>query len=262
MSSYHKTAGDTSLFENAPPMAEVVLEDISKRTRCIIYAEAYRSGATWWHADGRRGRRGLKAEQISDFIVKATRSPRREAVKTLCLDQLRWDLEHTKGEPTKMYHSSRQCLACGEPVADGMIHSCKNKFVTLPHVIPAPVVLAAPEVTPRRDVFVSVFEPQNADNWIRINTAGRIKFSEGLMLRFSGMKVDVAVDARSGRVRVGEAEHGKHLSARGYCFARRIVPLVDFSGGSSVLVHLFDGEDGYLYGDLALAEKAYGADLG
>jgi hypothetical protein len=249
--NYCKLGGDIALFAKAPPLAEVVLEDISRNNKRTVYAEAFRAGAVWWHADGRRGRRGLKPEQISDFIVKATRCPRPQTLKTLSEEQLRWDLAHCKGEP--MTYKMRQCLACGESVADGMIHQCKPSFVTLPHVIPAPVILAAPVVTAKRDPFVSVFEPQDADYWIRLNTAGRLKFSEALMLRYAGMKIDVAIDPATSRVRVGESDHGKVLNARGYCFARRLTPLVDYQGQPSVIIFLHEGEDGYLYGDMKLA---------
>ncbi|EJG5415729.1 hypothetical protein NAD41_002368 [Salmonella enterica] len=257
--AYHRIGGKPELFNDAPPMAQVVLEDISKRTPRIIYAEAFRTGATWWHADGRRGRRGLKQEQMSDFICMATRSPRRAALQQLQTDQLRWDLAHYKGEPV-MYTNTRPCVNCGEPVADGMVHQCKQPFYFTP-VEPAPVIIAPPTVTPKRDAFVSVFEPQNRDNWFRLNTAGRIKFSEALMMRFTGLKIDVAVDHSTGRVRVGEAEHGKVLNDRGYCFARRLTPLVDYKGQPSVLVYLHENDDGYLYGDLNLVEYGDGTEV-
>ncbi|EDY2029992.1 hypothetical protein GTB64_004434 [Salmonella enterica] len=284
MDSYCKMGGDAALFENAPPLAQVVLEDISKATRRIIYAEAYKTGANWWHADGRRGRRGLKASQISDFIVKATRSPRAQALDTLMTEQMRWDIQHYRGEPV-MYSNMRPCVNCGEPVADGMVHQCKANLMIDPgfpvSVCPLCGVTGAHYCTGRKpssffenainwndlhrddrpakpandpDAFVSVFEPQYTDNWFRLNTAGRIKFSEALMMRFTGLKIDVAVDHKTGRVRVGEADHGKVLNGRGYCFARRLTPLVEFNGQPSVLVRLFENDDGYLYGDMKMAE--------
>ncbi|EGC0267614.1 hypothetical protein H8U31_001365 [Salmonella enterica] len=282
--AYHRTGGSIELFSDAPPMAQVVLEDISKSKTRIIYAEAFSPGATWWHADGRRGRRGLKQEQMSDFICKATRSPRRAAMETLCIDQLRWDIEHYNGEPT-LYNNSRPCVNCGQPVADGMIHACHGQITgpvnkercprcgqTGAHFCSGPQIVTLPYHPPRweppvitpkpaPDAFISVFEPQHKDNWMRLNTAGRIKFSEALMMRFVGLKIDVAVDHKTGRVRVGEADHGKKLNDRGYCFARRLTPLVNFKGQPSVLVYLYENDDGYLYGDMKLAECGDGADV-
>lgn len=286
MDCYHKIAGDEDLFANAPPLAEVVLEDISRKTQRVIYAEAFRPGATWWHSDGRRGRRGLPPDRMSDYRCAATRTPHPAALERLTTDQLMWDLQHARQEPVKMYSNMRPCVNCGEPVADGMIHACKYSLMTdpgLPDITAKPCpkcgVIGAHFCTGRKpssffdkaidwhdghgnklspkpqadEVFTSVFEPQNNDNWIRLNTAGRVKFSEALMLRFAGMKIDLAV-SNSGRVRIGEADHGKILGKRGYLYARRLVPLVEFSGMSSVLLFLHEHEDGYLYGSLALKD--------
>lgn len=258
MNAYHKTAGNVDLFENAPPMAEVVLEDISRKVKRVIYAEAFRPGAHWWHSDGRRGRRGLDPKRMSDYVCAATRTPRPTEINKLRADQLIWDLGHMEQKPMSMYSNTRPCMSCGEPVSDGMIHACKYPALIDPHfgiTIKPRVILGQ-----QQEVFTSVFEPQNCDNWVRINTAGRVKFSEGLMLRFAGMKVDVAV-SNTGRVRVAEADHGKVMNNRGYVYARRLVPMLDFSGLSSLLVFLHEKEDGYLYGQLPLKDGVDGAAL-
>lgn len=243
MDFYHKVAGNCSLFNDAPPLAEVVLEDISCKEFRIIYAEAFKPGAAWWHSDGRMSGSGLPAKRITDFHILATRTPRPECIPELALAQLEWDRENM--EPKAAVIQLPPITAKGAEVMrqqleDSMLH------------VGAGLMCAGP------DAFVSVFEPQHSDAWIRINTAGRVKFSEGLMLRFAGMKIDIAVDAQSGRVRIGEAEHGKTLTKRGYVFARRIVPLIDFRCRPSALVYLFESFDGYLYGELAKAEVSYG----
>ncbi|EGD6457162.1 hypothetical protein IAJ44_004222 [Salmonella enterica] len=323
MDAYHKIAGNVGLFKNAPPLAEVVLENIGAATSQIIYAEAFRPGAAWWHADGRRGRNGLSADRISDFVCAATRTPKPGERDQLQRQQSIWELNHNvspcprcgvsglhacigmkpgewteeheaklkqaieivrTSEVTQMFHT-KPCVNCGTPVADGMIHQCTHDMLFRPSPCPRCGIHGAHFCTgnqtapanpfrvlddlawtdgngvcrkPKQaaDAFVSVFEPQNGDNWMRLNTAGRLKFSEALMLRFHGMKIDVAVTFENGRVRVGESEHGKVLNNRGYCFARRLTPLVDFKGRPSVLIFLHENEDGYLYGDLSLAEGA------
>ncbi|EKK5568028.1 hypothetical protein PN823_004448 [Enterobacter hormaechei] len=288
MDVYHKIAGDEGLFADAPPLDEVVLEDISRKTQRIIFAEAFRPGATWWHSDGRRGRRGLPSEQMSDYRCAATRTPHPSAREKLTADQLMWDLQHARQEPVAMYSSTRPCVSCGEPVADGMIHACKYSTLTDPGLpvsgkpCPHCGILGAHFCTGRKatlpfdqidwhdghgnrlspklqpdELFTSVFGPQHNDNWIRLNTAGRIKFSEALMLRYAGMKIDVAV-SQSGRVRVGEADHGKVLGNSGYLYARRLVPLVEFCGMSSILLYLHEHDDGYLYGTLTLKDGSNG----
>lgn len=288
MDAYHMTAGDTELFDRAPPMAEVVLEDISRKQKRIIFAEAFRAGAKWWQVDGRRGRRGLPADRLSDYRCAATRSPRPGELERLRAEQIVWDLQHMVEKDCQMYPSTRPCMGCGEPVSDGMIHACKGTLMTTPDFPPITAkgcprcgIVGAhfctgrqtatpfPDINwhdghgiqlspkPAPDAFTSVFEPQNNDNWIRINLAGRIKFSEAMMLRFAGMKIDVAIDGK-GRVRVGEAEHGKILSDRGYVYARRLVPLIDYKGLTSALVFLHENADGWLYGDLSMAVPAEG----
>lgn len=328
MENYHKTAGDTALFDHAPPMAEVVLEDIGKRQKRIIYAEAFKAGAMWWHADGRRGRNGLNGERISDYVCAATRTPKPDKREQLKREQLAWDLKHyqyaemapcpvcgisglhaclgykpeemtperesafkeklanlvdevNKAETRGMYNATRSCINCGEPVASGMIHSCRVPLPALSQPM-TPChkcgVIGAHFCTGQKThfpdlfwingegkpfssrppvadgEFTSVFEAQNSDYWVRINSNGRIKFSEGLMLRFQDMRVDVAMDP-TGRLRVGESEHGRLYNARGYLYARRLAPLIDFDGQPSILVYLTDRNDGYLYGKLTLKDK-------
>ncbi|EDZ0839895.1 hypothetical protein GJ904_17630 [Salmonella enterica] len=242
MDFYHKTAGDTALFTNAPPMAEVVLKDISRRVERVIYAEAFKPGAIWWDAEGRKGRRGLSAERMSDYHCAATRSPRPGVVDQLRIEQTIWDLKRAPIKPPVMFvpeQETPEIVITAKPLAAIDWHDGHGNRLS-----PKPKA---------DEVFTSVFEPQNLDNWIRINTAGRVKFSCALRQRFTGMKIDVAA-SNTGRVRVGEADHGKVLSERGYLFARRIVPLLDFSGMGSVLIYMFENDDGYLYGKLPLKD--------
>lgn len=110
MDHYHKYAGKTALFEQAPPLAEVVLEVVGEDR--YIFAEAFKPGATWWHWNGQRGRRGLMGGMMSDYLCAATRQPRPqflEAVKTL---QAEWDYRYgVSGSIT--LHTQAPCPVCG-----------------------------------------------------------------------------------------------------------------------------------------------------
>ncbi|EIW6162772.1 hypothetical protein MF451_003769 [Salmonella enterica subsp. enterica serovar Saintpaul] len=253
MDQYCKTGGNAALFYEAPPLAEVVLEDISQANRRIVYAEALKAGACWWHADGRPGRRGLPKERISDYVVLATRQPKPECVRELALAQLTWDgqfMHDGSGlKPTAI--ELPPITAKGAEVMKQQLEEAMH----YPH--PQPCI----RVRPADDPFVSVFEPQHQDYWVRLNTAGRVKFSEALMMRYTGMKLDIAIDQKTHRIRIGEADHGKKLSGRGYVYARRLVPMVDFRGAPSVMIYLYENDDGYLYGNLALAGNSNGVDM-
>ncbi|EHF0215353.1 hypothetical protein IFY47_003410 [Salmonella enterica] len=249
MSDYYKQCGDQTHFNDAPPLAEVVLEDISRKVKRLIYAEAFRPGANWWHADGRPGRRGLPADRMSDYTCIATRTPRPASISRLSMDQLAWDGQFFDGYDQPM------------PVAIELPPLTARQSEEFKQQLNEARKEGEPTVMKSADAFVSVFEPQHADYWVRINTAGRVKFSEALMLRFIGMKLDIAVDSATGRVRIGEADHGKVMSGRGYVYARRLVPMLDFKGSPSVVVYLALQPDGYLYGALALAEVVDGADV-
>ncbi|EOH1034852.1 hypothetical protein ACLMYS_003826 [Salmonella enterica] len=250
MDQYYKFGGDPALFDDAPPLAEVVLEDISRKVKRVVYAEALKSGACWWHSDGRPGRRGLPKERISDYVVLATRQPKPECVRELALAQLTWDgqfMSDGSGPKSAVIElppiTAKGAVVLKEQLEEAMRNSCDTPRIRV------------------ADEFVSVFEPQHQDYWMRLNTAGRVKFSEALMLRFTGMKIDIGVDEKTNRVRVCEADHGKKLSDRGYVYARRLVPMVDFRGGPSVMIYLYEHHDGCLYGSLELTGNNDGADV-
>ncbi|EAW2496821.1 hypothetical protein AXL65_21655 [Salmonella enterica subsp. enterica] len=110
MDHYHMYAGKISLFEKAPPRAEVVLEVIGEDR--YIFAEAFKPGAVWWGWEGQRGRRGLVGGMMSDYYCAATRSLRpqfADAVKSLQAD---WDYRYgVSGSIT--LHTQAPCPTCG-----------------------------------------------------------------------------------------------------------------------------------------------------
>ncbi|EMD0638812.1 hypothetical protein VPZ60_004228 [Salmonella enterica] len=187
----------------------------------------------------------------------------------------------------------RPCMVCGTLVADGMIHSCNPRWdITAPaldicpncgvagehvctrhpkftvkefvdehiqthsHAIePAePQTTAPAEATPME--FVSIFghERHTVRNWIRINALGRIKLCARLQARFKGKRVDVMLDVRNQRLRIGESAQGKPVNARGFMHSRPAARLIDFGGEVNVFVYLDEREDGWLYGDVPLKD--------
>ncbi|WP_333855220.1 hypothetical protein [Leclercia sp.] len=115
--NYCKLAGDTLLFDKAPPRAEVVLEVIGENR--YIFAEAFRAGAKWWHWDGLRGRRGLAGGMIVDCHCKATRQPRPERLTTINKAQKEWDAIFGVSRSITM-ETLAPCMVCG---VTG-IHAC------------------------------------------------------------------------------------------------------------------------------------------
>lgn len=306
MDHYCKYAGKTALFENAPPLAEVVLEVIGEDR--YIFAEAFRSGATWWHWNGQRGRRGLVGGMMSDYACAATRQPRAQFLDTVKTLQADWDyrygvsgsitlhtqapcptcgitgvhaclglpvkeltadeeaelkkrldkLRRTATGPDAMIKLNPTCMCCGEPVADGMVHTCRQRLdITQPERIYIPPVEVTKKAEPEGE-FLSVFADDRFAGrpWVRINKSGRIKLCQALMDRFEGMLVDVALDPNTGRIRFGEAETGKALSARGFLHSRVLTRLIDFGLDTNIVIFLDDCRDGWLYGKVPVKDNA------
>ena len=237
MDSYHKVVGKTELFADAPPLAEVVLEVIGEEK--IIFAEAFKPGATWWHSEGRKARRGLVRENLSDYYCAASRELRAPMRNVLKQKQHEWDILHSGNEAMAITVNS----VSREQMVEWKDRLSKEKSNM---ILPAPDPML-------EEHFISVINPMTNDKWIRINTAGRIKFSESLMLRYEGMKVGVAM-SMTGTLRIAEDDLGRIMNERGYISARRLASKVDFDDRCSVLVALEEREDGCLYGRVALKE--------
>ena len=244
MDYYQKVVGKTELFDAAPPMAEVVLEVIGEDK--FIYAEAFKPGAAWWHPEGHKARRGLMRENLSDYYCAASRELRRSAIDELKQKQRSWELMHDK---TSSISLQVRNLSREDVIAFKDRMSKEKTELFLP--TPSPML---------EECFISVLNPPSNDNWIRINTAGRIKFSEALMFRYDGIKVDVAMSP-SGTIRVCEVDLGRLMNHRGYISARRLAGRIDFNGQASVVAYLEERQDGCLYGRLKLKDGEHGTEV-
>lgn len=289
---YCNVGGIASLFDKAPPLAEVVLEVIGEDE--VIYAESFKTGAKWWDSYGSKNRTGIR--HVSDYACLATRAIRPGMRGKAQVLQAEWEYaryaDRTKEEP--MIQTTRPCMSCGEAVADGAVHQCSHRWVgtgtklneTLSpcpdcgmmgayfctkaginkaHINFTPKINIDTTVTdelpvpatakkPPQGQFTSIFDPKREQFWISMNTKGRMKLCMALMKRLAGKCVDVCLDPSIGFLRIGEAPHGRPLSTRGFINSRWLTDQVDFGDQTLVTIALDDYSDGWLYGVVPLKD--------